>query len=1432
MEPTKDDLSSSLVDRFRYYREKLLQTNPRNRCIYLGKEYQKHAFDITRLEAFDEKISEKILKNAFSHKGLTLIENQYDTEEEISIGNRLYELWRNLNQFENETGTQYGYLGYPFLEGHLDDGFFIRAPVVLFPIKLSYQKSTKGWYLDFPKDSVPILNHTLLVALRNHSQIHFGEKLENEFDKFIEEIKPTLKDLEYNFLKYVEKLLLKIGCHIKDENFGAKTLPITEIKTLQLESEEKKPLKISNHKIIGNFPQGDSSIYEDYNTLISQIGNPELNHEVVSRLLSTESPSLFHVENPQKSDEVSPFIIHNNEKLNLSLNSDSSQDEIVVSSQNSPCTVISGPPGTGKSQVIVNIITNAISRGQKILVVCQKRVALEVIHKRLATVGLGKYSILLEKEKDDRKKIAEQLNEVINTSTKWNNFTDVDHVSAKINRIVKEQEQIAASLSKKYNGVSVRQLYLLADKNYATKLNLQYIINNIHYEDLEIFLTGISEIEKEFKTFELANHPWYHRKNFSVLELNSRNEIADILLLINEKYRNGTTLANIDEQSQIISLLQEHFSLVDTENLLQAELSQIQSFIENALPNIKPSVISNDYESVHKRALMGKTLWGRFKAFDAIQKVIDGPQILYSISTQTEILDTVVLYYKNNTFLKKLFSSKVRQAGKVVKKILKDPKFKNKNLQYVIKKFENGLLLLNIFLRQDEVKNVLENAIIMPTLEKQDKLLEDIRNYESRIQSLRECTSKVNANMREITYIFETNGITLKENDLRSQLNLFENGRIVFELIDQMSTYMNKSWIEIIQATVLDKAVFQEKISAMLESLKDFDKISAYDAKKMKLDNNQITVLSQCNERLDRETNWADSARQEILHCFIQVIEDENPPLHSYDFANHEIQQTTLRDLILEKQRTVCNKIIENVNNSIDVGTKHSRRTTKQARFKEFQEDLKRKRTAMSIRKLIAKYDDMIFDISPCWLASPEVVSNIFPLEKDVFDIIIMDEASQLAVERAIPLLIRGTRIVIAGDEKQLKPFDLFQTKESDNDEEDEDNISDVKSILELASKQYSSMSLKWHYRSKWQELVDFSNHAFYKGSLNVFPNSTYENYDIPIKRIKCNGTWEDGINSEEADKVVELISEYVQRYHETKDFPTLGVITFNKKQRDLIEKKIFDKRNMDEDFDKKCLRFFELPSDQRNNEIFIKNIENVQGDERDKIIFSIAYTKASNRFGSLSTRGGENRLNVAISRAINEITIVTSVEPEEMDFKNVKSTGAILLREFLKYAKMVNEGRKYDVMNLLFSIKDETTWRRDWKNDSEQIRKVAESIFYNHEKKPIIIQETELQKKIHQELKSRKYNVISSYGSSDFKIDLAVFPLDNHDKLVLGIQLDGTSFDRSSSVVDRDVMIPQFLREKRDWDIYHTWSKNWYQDPGKELEKIIARIEKTSTNP
>jgi len=192
----------------------------------------------------------------------------------------------------------------------------------------------------------------------------------------------------------------------------------------------------------------------------------------------------------------------------------------------------------------------------------------------------------------------------------------------------------------------------------------------------------------------------------------------------------------------------------------------------------------------------------------------------------------------------------------------------------------------------------------------------------------------------------------------------------------------------------------------------------------------------------------------------------------------------------------------------------------------------------------------------------------------------------------------------------------------------------------------------------------------------------------------------------------------------------------------------------------------------------------------------------------------------------------VTSVEPEEMDFKNVKSTGAILLREFLKYAKMVNEGRKYDVMNLLFSIKDETTWRRDWKNDSEQIRKVAESIFYNHEKKPIIIQETELQKKIHQELKSRKYNVISSYGSSDFKIDLAVFPLDNHDKLVLGIQLDGTSFDRSSSVVDRDVMIPQFLREKRDWDIYHTWSKNWYQDPGKELEKIIARIEKTSTNP
>ena len=478
--------------------------------------------------------------------------------------------------------------------------------------------------------------------------------------------------------------------------------------------------------------------------------------------------------------------------------------------------------------------------------------------------------------------------------------------------------------------------------------------------------------------------------------------------------------------------------------------------------------------------------------------------------------------------------------------------------------------------------------------------------------------------------------------------------------------------------------------------------------------------------------------------------------------------------------------------------------------YDDFYYQITKAQKFLPVRTAMEKYGRFIMTLFPCWLLSPENVSNLLPLEKDLFDIVIFDEASQVFIESTIPAIYRGRSIVVAGDEKQLRPSATFMKRYLGADpieQQEDDTVQaalEVESLLDLAVARYESASLCYHYRSKNQELIDFSNAAFYSSSLQVAPNVSKNTKIRPIERHKVAGKWTDRKNQEEARKVIDLLKEI---FATRKNNETVGVITFNSDQQSCISDLI----------DKECAKDAKFRSDMaveshriedgEDHSIFVKNLENVQGDERDIIIFSIGYAqneqgKLYTNFGSLSAEGGENRLNVAITRAKSRILVVTSIEPEELKVDASKNQGPRLLQKYLQYVRAVAEGRGDEVRAILSELnsgKNAPTGRlSNLMGVEEQIK---------------------------EKLEKSGYKVDLAPGGPAGHISLAVYDPQS-DRYLVGVELDKDAFGSSLSCLERDVYRLKFL-EARGWNIIRVWCRDWWINPQKVIKTIASAADK-----
>lgn len=443
------------------------------------------------------------------------------------------------------------------------------------------------------------------------------------------------------------------------------------------------------------------------------------------------------------------------------------------------------------------------------------------------------------------------------------------------------------------------------------------------------------------------------------------------------------------------------------------------------------------------------------------------------------------------------------------------------------------------------------------------------------------------------------------------------------------------------------------------------------------------------------------------------------------------------------------------------------------------------KKPRMPVRKILTRAGRAVQELKPCFMMGPQAVAQYLAPGEITFDLVIMDEASQLKPEEAIGAIARGGQLVVVGDAKQLPPTSFFAKMVPDGPDADDSFVTtDAESILDVCSSQFRPIrSLRWHYRSQHHSLIAFSNHSFYNGKLVIFPSPYGQGEKLGIRAVYlADAIYADQINLREANRVVVAALDHIA----SRPDDSLGIVTLNVKQRDLIAE-LLEERMMSE---QRAGSFNERWA-KAGQPLFIKNLENVQGDERDAIIISTTFGKppgssaVRQNFGPISSQGGWRRLNVLFTRAKKSVTIFTSLRPEDISVDRTTPDGTKALRNYLEYARsgalttVIETGREPD---------------------------------------------SDFEVSIMDMLKSKGYEVTPQLGVAGYRIDIAVKHPDRPGSYLAAIECDGASYHSAFSVRDRD-RIRQEILESVGWRgrIWRIWSTDWFRTPRQETDKLMA---------
>lgn len=1253
-----------------------------------------------------------------------------------ALEERLTEIYRTTRSSFEEGGSNSLFLAIGFVSWTPQDKSQIcKAPLLLVPVALERRTVRSGFRL-VRHDDDSCINPTLLQMLRQDFKLVIPE--------FERDLPVDQSGLD------VDRIWRIARTHLK----------------------EVKGFELTEEIVLSNFSFAKYLMWRDL------VDRTELlkRNPVVRHLIDTPKES-YGDGTGLPAEARLDYEVHPRD-LFLPLPADSSQTAAVLAANRNKDFVLFGPPGTGKSQTIANMIVQLLANGKTVLFVSAKATALDVVHTRLNDVGLGSFCLAVHSAKAQKSAVLEQLKtawdaRIVSASREW------DGTTSELKTLRDRLNEVVASLHRCHrNGLSAHQAMgrVVAGKAFMPGFVLRFESADQH-DDLDI--KRLRDVCRRMRTaVEAIGEP-------------SQHPLAGI----------GRHNWSPIWQTQLVDGARTfRKAAVELENH-----SATAAMRFGAEPNTDPcwirSLLTLAGQALVKEAASGTALLTSERAqirdaFDA-WRAVRGRYL--------EIASGLAGTYRDGVFELDLVAllNEWREASVAIVFVRGGRK---KRVRQALAPFADGTV-------PDDVGGEIGRLIDLKGLR------ESARRYDLVLSNLGGAWQGLDTDPGSIEALFAwavttkaaAAGLACHEKSESSWIDT------LVSLIRQCAsdpTARSAFGVEVARlvGTYESFGRAREALAALAETADEWLGLPLGNGW-LATAGNIVAEWEENAAKLQRWCDWRHIAAiaeelgigplvagltcgsispEQISYAFelgyarwwIEQVVEHEEPLRGFVAEQHNDAIARFAELDAKVTELAKQVVASQLCTNIPLRTAFGR----DPEFGTLAREIQKRARHLPLRRLFAQMPTALVKLAPCIMMSPLSVAQFLPVEVKSFDVVIFDEASQIPVWDAIGAIGRGNRVVVVGDPKQLPPTAFFDRAGDDYD--DEADLDDLESILdECLAANIPYKRLAWHYRSRHESLIAFSNERYYDGRLVTFPSPVTDDRAVRYVPVP-GGVYERGsgrVNRAEARAVVQNVVQRLCDCATTGSRESVGIVTFNTEQQRLIESMLDQERRTRPELE----RFF---SGAEHEPVFVKNLESVQGDERDVILFSVGYGpdasgRVSQNFGPLNKNGGPRRLNVAITRARSELVVFATLKPDQIELSRTKSAGVRDFKHFLEYAERGSRALAQAAAPL----------------DSDT--------------------ESPLEDAVKRSLEERGWTVHPQVGVAGFRVDFGIVHPDAPGRYLAGIECDGATYHRSATARDRDLLRERVLTGL-GWRIHRVWSTDWWVDSERAAATLVAALE------
>lgn len=1320
---------------------------------------------------------------------------------------KLRDIAEDARDYMNDHGESCLALGFPLISipptndsGAGKSSSRILAPLLLMHIDLKVRvESRPGITVSCVGEGADLIvaNPALLAWMERQT----GKSIENLFvDDDGENPWSEIADLQQKIVALADI----DAASMFDETTELLGVPVTE--------KLPKGVAILPSAVVGLFPLSNQSLLRDTRWMIE---NETQLEEPVASFLKPEALTPTSPAYPEAVDD--PV----NQGRDFSVewlvsSADPCQANAVVAAREARALVVHGPPGTGKSQTITNMIADHLARGERVLFVCDKRTALDVVKYRLDALGLGDFCGIVHDPNADRKQfymgLREQLDSLAEAILPEDPRPKLELANQQLAAVHRELEGYRRKLHSSPDGKTESFHELLGIwLNLAGRGDLPEgeVQEELGRGDVETSRTTLDEIARRATAAGYPSNPLR-----DLLGITSEEFLALRTEKITGALDNIVRAADAVDQASVpefpvlkplesMAVQATAFKRV-SDGLLQcasiSDLDYAAKVLRSGVSGSSDLQAAKEWVRELEAAPLDRALLASAKSAG----IVNLGKVNESL-VRLDAWDAV-----RGSFFKRLFAGKAsKDAAAALSPLALSPKTGFETGTAFFKALKPRLLLADFLDRIGGESNSLpDDSVLVNRLNTALVLLETSQRWkEAGMQQTFNADSAIGENAHRCAEQFQLAA------DKATKLDALQQSIIASGLFRQEAS-----------AQITGDAVNRDAVSPKVQSwrqaastIEDLVRLQSALSRLPEPMREQAREMSEYG--LESEPMYSFFLRGAIenelrgrLHSDSELVSIDNDRIEAAFNTFHEVSKTKA-NLVREYIRFVWiyhqkSRLLASTGTQLNkLGASLRQRL------------YVRGKKALKLRQMLATGAEMdggdpIFDLCPVWMASPATVAQIFP-RKVIFDVVVFDEASQCRLEEALPVLLRGHRVVIAGDQKQLPPTRFFETALTDSGDGDAESAeelfvqqqSEAEDLLSAAlNLDVKEAYLDVHYRSRNEALIGFSNEQYYGSRLQPIPGHPKNKaFSTPITVHQVDGIYEDRANEKEAKAAAELVAELLSQPSP----PSIGLACFNLTQRDAILDALGEKAAADPKFAQRLEEARHRKGRDSAEGLFVKNLENVQGDERDVIIISTTFGpdkggKFRRNFGALSQKEGGRRLNVLVTRSRIAIHVFTSIPQHEYNSVHtvpdgMAPNGRLQLYAYLRYAQALAKVFAENLDELEKMQRDAAAEVKKW--DSKTPSKVALSLA------DALLEKTGTGSHVH-------------WGNEGFCVDVAcIHPIMPAD-VTVGVMTDFTRFHKTPDPIEWDLFRTQVLRSQ-GWEIHRIWSPVLFRKREDVLQKV-----------